>query len=162
MACILQLNFRTLKLRIMNKIKLSILSLGIFFASEAIAQDQKPQMNKEQRMEKHMDQLALELELTAVQKEKMTVLHKESFESRQKVKNDASLDEAGKKAAMKSLKKEKKAEMAEILSDEQAAKLKAMKAERKANGKANHVKKDCHKGKKDCKMKERNSTPAVK
>ena len=116
----------------MNKIKLSILSFGILFASAAIAQDQKPEMNKEQRIEKRMDQLAQELELTPTQKDQMTALNKQTFESREKVKNDASLDEAGKKQALKLLNKIKKAKMAEILTEEQAAKLKAMKAEKKS------------------------------
>lgn len=136
----------------MNKIKLSVLSLGIFFASAAIAQDQKPQMTKEQRIEKRMDHLASELDLTVAQKEQITVLNKKSVESRRKIKSDDSLDEAAKKAAMKSIHQEKKAEMAKVLNDEQAAKLKALKAERKANHQKGHAKKhthkECHHGKK--------------
>lgn len=116
----------------MNKIKLSILSFGIFFASAAIAQDQKPELTKDQRIEKRMDHLAQELELTPTQKDQMTALNKQTFEGREKVKNDASLDEAEKKEALKALNKSKKAEMAKILSDEQAAKLKAMKADKKS------------------------------
>ena len=136
----------------MNKIKLSILSFGIFFASAAIAQDQKPEMNKEQRIEKRMDQLAQELELTPTQKDQMTALNKQTFESREKVKNDASLDEAGKKQALKLLNKTKKAKMAEILTEEQAAKLKAMKAEKKSKSVQ----------KKQMKKEEINQSPAVR
>lgn len=115
----------------MNKIKLSILSFGIFFASAAIAQDQKPELTKDQRIEKRMDHLEQELELTPTQKDQMTALNKQTFESRENVKNDINLDEAGKKEALKSINKTKKAKMAEILTEEQAAKLKAMKAEKK-------------------------------
>ena len=136
----------------MNKIKLSILSFGILFASAAIAQDQKPEMNKEQRIEKRMDQLAQELELTPTQKDQMTALNKQTFESREKVKNDASLDEAGKKQALKLLNKTKKAKMAEILTEEQAAKLKAMKAEKKSKSVQ----------KKQMKKEEINQSPAVR
>lgn len=116
----------------MNKIKLSILSFGIFFASAAIAQDQKPELTKDQRIEKRMDHLSQELELTPTQKDQLTALNKETVESREKVKNDPSLDEAGKKEALKALNKKKKAKMAEILTEEQAAKLKAMKADKKS------------------------------
>lgn len=157
----------------MKKIKLSILSLGIFFASAAIAQDHKPQMNKEQRMEKHLDHLASELNLSAAQREQIVVLNKQSFEKSKTVRNDASLDEAAKKAAMKSVHQEKKAEMTKILSEEQALKLKKLRAEHRANRKKDnarkHTKKDCHNGskdgvRKDCKMKDQKieQNPALK
>ena len=157
----------------MNKIKLSILSFGILFASAAIAQDQKQQMTKEQRMEKHLDRLASELDLNAAQKEQISVLNKTSYEKSKTVRNDANLDEAAKKAAMKSVHQEKKAEMTNILSEEQALKLKEMKAERRANHKKgsakNHTNKNCHKRskdgvKKDCKMTKQKfeQNPAVK
>lgn len=157
----------------MNKIKLSILSLGIFFASAAIAQDQKPQMTKEQRMEKRMDHLASELSLTEVQKEQITVLNKSTLEKSKKVRNDASLDEAAKKEAMKAVRVEKKAEMSKILSDEQALKLKTLKQERRANHKKGdakkNAKKECSSAKKDgskscCEKKDQKTDqrPAVK
>ncbi len=157
----------------MNKLKLSILSFGILFASAAIAQDQKPQMTKEQRTEKHLDYLAEELDLTPTQKEQISLLNKKSAENRQKIKNDVTLDEAAKKTAMKTAHQEKKAEMAKILNDEQVAKLKEMKAERKANFKKGdarkHKGKSCHQGKKGevkkatpMKKQEINHQPAVK
>lgn len=173
MAHILKLPFRTLKHNIMNKIKLSILSFGIFFASAAIAQDQKPQMTKEQRTEKHMDHLASELNLTETQKEQITVLNKTTREKSQSVRNDATMDEAAKKAAMKSVRQEKKAEMSKILSEEQALKMKAMHDERKAKHKKGDAKKgankECSSAKKDgakscCEKKDQKTDqrPAVK
>ena len=163
-------NFKTYK---MNKFKLSILSFGIFFASAAIAQDQKPQMSKEQRMEKQMDHLASELNLTETQKEQLTVLNKTSREKSQRVKSDATLDDAAKKAAMKSVHQEKKAEMNKILNEEQAAKMNLMRDERKAKRKKGDAKKgankECSSAKKEgakscCEKKDQKTDqrPAVK
>jgi Spy/CpxP family protein refolding chaperone len=157
----------------MNKLKLSILSMGIFFASAAIAQEQKMQMSKEQRIEKHMDHLAVELKLSDVQKQQITDLNKSSREKSQIIKNDARLNEAAKKEATQAIRLEKKAEMNQILSEEQALKLKTLKKERKANHKKGDSKKglnkQCQKDKKDgakscCEKKDQKMDykPAVK
>lgn len=135
----------------MNKIKLTVLSFGILLGSTVFAQDQKQAISKEQRQEMHMDKLATELTLTDVQKEQITVLRKNSMEARKKVKNDASLDEAGKKSAMKALQQQNKAKMAEILTEEQALKLKEIRQEKKEHKKGEGKKKGT---KKDAKIKE--------
>jgi Spy/CpxP family protein refolding chaperone len=135
----------------MNKIKLTVLSFGIILGSTVFAQDQKQAISKEQRQEMHMDKLATELTLTDVQKEQITVLRKNSMEARKKVKNDASLDEAGKKSAMKALQQQNKAKMAEILTEEQALKLKEIRQEKKEHKKGEGKKKGA---KKDAKIKE--------
>ncbi|HZH86099.1 MAG TPA: hypothetical protein VFD77_02200 [Brumimicrobium sp.] len=117
----------------MNKIKLSIIGLGFFFSSAVFAQEMKTELNKEQRMEKRMDKFAEELGLTEDQKSQIMEMRKNSYAERKKIKNDESLDEASKKEAMKALHIESKAKMNEVLTEEQALKLKAMKEERKAN-----------------------------
>lgn len=117
----------------MNKIKISILSIGIFISTVAFAQDQDSRLSKEERMEQRIDKFAKELELTADQKEQLTELRKNSFEKRQELRNDESLDDVSKKSAIKTLHKKDKEKMAEILTDEQAAKLKTIKKERRAN-----------------------------
>ena len=133
----------------MNKIKMTLLGLGIFVGSTVFAQEQKSELTKEQRMEHRMDKFAEALELTVVQKEQVIELHKTSYEERQKIKNDESLDEVATKAAMKELRLQNKEKMDEILTEEQAAKMQALKEERKEERRA-----DC---KKKCEGKDQNN-----
>lgn len=119
----------------MKKIRIAVLGLVIFTGSAVFAQEQKKELkqtsevDKEQRMEERMDKFAEELELTEKQKEQFIELRKTTYAERQKVKSDETLDEAGRKLAMKELRDEGEAKMAEILTEEQMLKFKAMQKE---------------------------------
>ncbi|HLW29460.1 MAG TPA: hypothetical protein VKX29_01275 [Brumimicrobium sp.] len=123
----------------MKKIKLSILVLGILFSSVAFAQEQKSELTKEQRKEQRVDKLAEELELTEEQKEQYIELRQIAYLERQKIRSDEMLDEDAKKSAMKELRSGNKEKLSELLTEEQALKLQAMKKERRANYKQRHA-----------------------
>ncbi|WP_107038596.1 hypothetical protein [Brumimicrobium mesophilum] len=125
----------------MNTLKLAIVGLGVLVGTAVFAQDDKERLTKEERMEKRMDKFSEELELTDQQKMEFIALHKEKKELHKKLKDDASLDEAAKKTAIKEFRKEQKAKMAEILTDEQELKLKEMKKEGAHKGKGDFAEK---------------------
>ncbi len=148
----------------MNKIKFAILGLSIFIGSVAFAQEEKTQLTKKERMEQRMAEEAKELGLSEDQKIQFFELRKSSFEERQKIKNNESLDQESKKTAMKALSVQHKERLAEILTEDQLQKLQAMKEERRENYKENRPGKN-HRGKKkgmNKEMKKENRVPAEK
>lgn len=142
----------------MNKVKTAVLGLSLVVGSFAFSQEGKSELTKEQRMEERSDKQIEELGLSEDQRVQFMELRKSSMETKQKIKNDESLDHESKKVALKELHKESKAKMAEFLTEDQLAKLKDMKKERHENHKkSQHGKK--HKGEHK-EMKKVNKVPA--
>src|SRR5690554_6087043 len=129
----------------MKKIKLILLSMVVFAGTTVFAQEQKLEeqqttskqtlskqtLTKEQRMEK----LAKELDLTEEQAEQMGKVNEAYSTEISKVRSDESLSDEAKKEAMRSLRMEQQANVAEILTEEQNQKLKEIKE----NAKAKHL-----------------------
>lgn len=139
----------------MNTIKLTVLGLSIFVGSLAFAQEQKSELTKEQRTEERMDKFSKELNLSEDQKVEIIELRKSTQEARLTLKSNETMDEGAKKSAMRTLHMENKAKMAKILTPEQSAKLKEMKAERRANYKQKYPNKEYKGHKKDVKQNHR-------
>lgn len=108
-----------------NNLKKSTLALlaMIFMITVAIAQTSDRAHKHEERIARMTDRLAEELDLTAVQVEKVKALH-EKFGARKKAMRDQANEEdrTAKKAAMQQMRKDFDAEMKTILTDAQYAK----------------------------------------
>lgn len=119
-----------------NKIKFSILGLGILFGSAVFAQETKQlsqkKVMKEQHMEKRMDHFGEKMELTADQKAKITEIRKNSALERQKIKDDAVADKTKKAEAFQAIYTKERTEIGKILTPEQSLKWEKMQNDRGA------------------------------
>lgn len=141
----------------MNKLKFVVLGLSLIIGSVGFSQQGKSSITKKQRMEEKTQKVAEELGLSQDQKVKFVELRQSFFEESQKLKSDNSLDQESKKTAMKTLRKEHKAKVSELLSEEQLQKFEEMKAEKREKHREGRSGKK-HKGKHQG-MKKENRAP---
>ncbi|GAB5419220.1 MAG: hypothetical protein Crog4KO_25650 [Crocinitomicaceae bacterium] len=108
--------------------KYTLIACLVATGFSATAQDdEKPQVRKEKKA-KAMESL----DLSDDQRAEIDALRTETREKLQAIKADEDMEQDAKKAEAKAIRKESREAMSAVLSDDQKAKLKEIKAERKA------------------------------
>ena len=109
----------------MNTLKAGLVAFGLVIGTAAMAQGRGDGKSPQERAQERTDWMAKELSLTGEQKTKVAELNLKSVEKNQAIRKDVSLSEEQKKEAWKTNRKAQKAQLKEILTAEQLAKLDA-------------------------------------
>ncbi len=125
----------------MKLTKLTLIAASIIFSATSFSQEESQPVNErktiikatpEQRAEQHALKMQEKLGLTDEQKTKVYNLHVNTLQRNEKVRQDASLTQEQKKAAIDRAKFGEKAELKGVLTAEQYTKMEEMEAEREA------------------------------
>lgn len=124
----------------MKTLKLTLYGMAILFGTVLFGQSKLSDLtnSNQQNAELRMDYIGNNLNLSQNQKDKITVIRKNTLIEQENLKLNRDLDNSNRGIAMKALRVSEREQILKILTPEQAVKYQSMKQERQLSNKKHH------------------------